>query len=128
MAFKAVFLDRDNTIIEDPGYINHPSQVKLLPSAADALRDMKSLGYKLIIVSNQSGVARGIVTEEVLNKIHERLLKLLRKHGVFIDGIYYCPYHAEGVIEKYRKASDERKPNPGMLLRAAEELDIEIIL
>lgn len=126
MAFKAVFLDRDNTIIEDPGYINHPSQVKLLPGAAGALSDMKAMGYKLIIVSNQSGVARGIVTEEVLNQIHERLLKLLRKQGVFIDGIYYCPYHAEGVIEKYRKESELRKPNPGMILLAAEEMDIDL--
>jgi len=126
MAFKAVFLDRDNTIIEDPGYINHPDQVHLLPGAAGALFDMKSMGYKLIIVSNQSGVARGIVTEEMLNKIHERLLKMLRKQGVFIDGIYYCPYLADGVIEKYRVDSDLRKPKPGMLLTAAEEMDIDL--
>lgn len=126
MAFKAIFLDRDNTIIDDPGYINHPNQVTLLPGAAGALSDMRSMGYKLIIISNQSGVARGIVTEDILSEIHEKLYQLLRKEGVFIDGIYYCPFHPEGVIEKYRKESHLRKPQPGMLLLAAEEMDINL--
>jgi len=126
MAFKAIFLDRDNTIIEDPGYINDPSQVVLLPGAASALSDMKNMGYKLIIVSNQSGVARGIVTEEKLSQIHQRLVELLRTQGVMVDGIYYCPFHPDGVIEKYRKESRLRKPAPGMLLLAAEEMDIDL--
>ena len=126
MAFKAIFLDRDNTIIEDPGYINDPSQVKLLPGAVSALTDMKKMGYKLVIVSNQSGVARGIVTEEKLSQIHHRLVELLRNQGVMIDGIYYCPFHPDGVIEKYRRESELRKPSPGMLMLAAEEMDIDL--
>jgi len=126
MAFKAIFLDRDNTIIDDPGYINNPNQVELLPGAGDALSDMRNMGYKLIIISNQSGVARGIVTEETLSEIHQRLLELLRKEGVVIDGIYYCPYHPDGVIEKYRKESSLRKPAPGMIFLAAEEMDIDL--
>ncbi|MBW8016663.1 MAG: HAD family hydrolase [Planctomycetes bacterium] len=126
MAFKAIFLDRDNTIIEDPGYINHPNQVKLLPGTTSALSDMRKMGYKLIIVSNQSGVARGIVTEEMLSEIHQRLIGLLRSEGVMIDGIYYCPFHPDGVIEKYRKESRLRKPSPGMLMLAAEEMDIDL--
>ncbi len=126
MAFKAIFLDRDNTIIDDPGYINHPNQVKLLPGAPSALSDMRNMGYKLIIVSNQSGVARGIVTEDTLADIHERLIQILRSEGVFIDAIYYCPFHPEGVIEKYRKESSLRKPEPGMLLLAAEEMEIDL--
>ena len=126
MAFKAVFLDRDNTIIEDPGYINHPNQVELLPGAANALSEMRKMGYKLIIVTNQSGIARGIVTEETLTQIHQRLLELLRNEGVFIDGIYYCPFHPEGVIEKYRKESSLRKPSPGMLFLAADEMEIDL--
>jgi D-glycero-D-manno-heptose 1,7-bisphosphate phosphatase len=126
MAFKAIFLDRDNTIIEDPGYINHPSQVQLLPGVGGALSDMRNMGYKLIIITNQSGVARGIVTEETLSQIHQRLVELLRKEGVLIDGIYYCPFHPDGVIEKYRKESNLRKPSPGMLQLAAEDLDIDL--
>lgn len=70
---KAIFLDRDDTLIEDPGYINHPDQVKLLDGVAEALRELKEMGYKLVVASNQSGVARGIVTEEALGEIHDRL-------------------------------------------------------
>lgn len=126
MGHKAVFLDRDNTLIEDPGYINHPNQVRLLPGAAAALAQLRKLGYLLVIVSNQSGIARGIVTEEVLEKIHQRITRLLTDEGAMLDAIYYCPYHPEGVIPKYRMESDLRKPAPGMLLKAAEELDIDL--
>jgi D,D-heptose 1,7-bisphosphate phosphatase len=126
MSNKAIFLDRDDTLIEDAGYINHPDQVKLLDSVADALRELKEMGYKLVVASNQSAVARGIVTEEVLDEIHDRLKQLLAEKGAFLDQIYYCPYHPDGIIPKYRKESDWRKPNPGMLLAAADETDIDL--
>jgi D-glycero-D-manno-heptose 1,7-bisphosphate phosphatase len=126
MSNKAIFLDRDDTLIEDPGYINNPEQVKLLDGAAEALVELKALGYKLIVVSNQSAVARGIVTEKVIGEIHERLKQLLAEKNAYLDGIYYCPYHPEGVVRKYRRESDWRKPNPGMLLAAAEEVDIDL--
>lgn len=126
MPNKAIFLDRDDTIIEDPGYINDPDQVKLLDGVPKALTDLRDMGYKLIIVSNQSAVARGIITEQVLAKIHERLKQLLAEKDACIDRIYYCPYHIEGTVEKYRKQSDLRKPNPGMLLTAAREMDIDL--
>jgi len=126
MSNKAVFLDRDDTLIQDPGYINHPDQVKLLDGAAEALIELKALGYKLVVVSNQSAVARGIVTEKVLAEIHDRLNQLLADKGAYLDRIYYCPYHPDGVVPKYRRESDFRKPNPGMLLRAADELDIDL--
>lgn len=126
MANKAVFMDRDDTLIEDPGYINHPNQVRLLPGAAGSLIQLKKMGYLLIIVSNQSGVARGIVSEEVLEQIHHRLQKLLADEGAYLDAIYYCPYHPDGVVGRYRMESDLRKPNPGMLLKAAEEHDIDL--
>ncbi|MHC4721226.1 MAG: D-glycero-alpha-D-manno-heptose-1,7-bisphosphate 7-phosphatase [Planctomycetota bacterium] len=126
MSNKAVFLDRDDTLIKDPGYINDPSQVILLSGASEALIELKEMGYKRVIVTNQSGVARAIVTEGVLRKIHKRLQKLLEHEGAGIEGIYYCPYHPEGVIEKYRRESDLRKPNPGMILAAAKDMDIDL--
>ncbi len=126
MSERAIFLDRDDTLIEDPGYISSPDQVKLLDGAAEALVKLKDLGYKLIVVSNQSAVARGIVSEKTLNKIHNRLKQLLAEKNAFLDRIYYCPYHPEGVVPKYRKESNNRKPNPGMLLEAAKDMDIDL--
>jgi D-glycero-D-manno-heptose 1,7-bisphosphate phosphatase len=126
MSDKAIFLDRDETLIEDPGYISNPDQVKLLDGVAEALVELKALGYKLIIVTNQSAVARGIVTEKTLTEIHDRLKQLLAEKGATLDAVYYCPYHPEGVVPKYRKESNCRKPGPGMLLRAADEMDIDL--
>jgi D-glycero-D-manno-heptose 1,7-bisphosphate phosphatase len=126
MANAAVFFDRDGTLIEDPGYLNHPDQVKLLGGAAEVLKELKLLDYRAVVVTNQSGVARGIVSEEMLGRIHERLGELLAQKGAALDGIYYCPYHPEGVIPKYRQDSDWRKPAPGMLLAAAEEMEIDL--
>ncbi len=126
MSDKAIFLDRDDTLIEDPGYINDPEQVKLLDGVPEALIQLNNLGYKLIIVTNQSAVAHGIVTEKVLGEIHDRLKELLADKNAFLDEIYYCPYHPEGVVAKYRKESNSRKPSPGMLLQAADEMDIDL--
>ena len=126
MSNKAIFLDRDDTLIEDPGYINNPDQVKLLPGVPRALAELKTMGYKLVLVTNQSAVARGIVTEKTLRNIHDRLEQLLAGNNACLDAIYYCPYHPDGVIPKYRKESDCRKPNPGMLLTAADEMDIDL--
>jgi len=126
MSDKAIFLDRDDTLIEDPGYINSPEQVKLLDGVAEALIELKALGYKLVVVTNQSSVARGIVSEKVLGEIHNRLEQLLEEKKAFLDRIYYCPYHPDGAVKKYRKESDFRKPNPGMLLKAAEEMGLDL--
>ena len=109
MSHKAIFLDCDGTLIEDHGYINHPDQVMLLAGVTDALVELRAMGYKLIVVSNQSGVARGIVTEKVLAQIHSRLKKLLAEKNTSLDRIYYCPYHPDGVVEKYRKESDDNQ-------------------
>ncbi|MBN2593958.1 MAG: HAD family hydrolase [Sedimentisphaerales bacterium] len=126
MSDKAIFLDRDDTLIEDPGYINDPEQVKLMDGVPEALIQLKNLGYKLVVVTNQSAVAHGIVTEKVLGDIHDRLKQLLVENNAFLDRIYYCPYHPEGVVPKYRKESNSRKPGPGMLLQAADEMDIDL--
>lgn len=126
MSDRAIFLDRDETLIKDPGYISSPDQVELLDGVPEAIIKLRELGYKLIVVSNQSAVARGIVTEKVLGKIHDRLKQLLAEKDAHLDRIYYCPYHPDGIVPKYRKESNNRKPNPGMLLTAAKDMDIDM--
>jgi D,D-heptose 1,7-bisphosphate phosphatase len=126
MANKAVFLDRDNTIIEDPGYLSDPEAVRLLPGSELALKSLAQAGYKLVVVTNQSGVARGLLTPDALDQIHAEMRRRLSEKGAHLDAIYYCPYHPEGTVEEYARESDLRKPRPGMLLRAAEDLDIDL--
>jgi len=126
MSQKAIFLDRDDTVIEDPGYIKDPEQVKLLPGAAEALIQLKRMGYLIIVVTNQSAIARGYITEKQLEKIHQRLRNLLTEQDAAIDGIYYCPYHPKGIVKDFSMESDLRKPNAGMLFKAADELNIDL--
>jgi len=126
MAGKAVFLDRDNTLIEDPGYLSDPKGVTLLPGVELALKSLTQCGYKLVVVTNQSGIARGLLTEQTLEKIHSELRRQLSDRGAHLDAIYYCPFHPEGTIEEFAKESELRKPQPGMLQLAAKELDIDL--
>lgn len=128
MSSVAVFWDRDNTLIEDPGYISSRDQVRLLPGAAEAVKRVSAAGFQNIIVTNQSGIARGLLDEPTLESIHQRLRDLLAAEGATIDAIYYCPYLPgdEAVVEAYRQDSDLRKPRPGMLLKAALERKIDL--
>ena len=126
MANKAVFVDRDNTLIEDPGYLSDPADLKFLPGVDLALRSLIHSDYKVIVVTNQSGVARGMLTEERLQEIHEELRRQLALKKLHLDGIYTCPYHPDGTVERYARESELRKPNPGMLLKAAEDLDVDL--
>ena len=126
MSDKCVFLDRDRTIMEDPGYLTDPEAVKLLPGGDLALRSLAEAGFKLVVVSNQSAVARGMITIDGLEKIHDELRRQLSERSVDLDGIYYCPFHPEGTVEEFARESVDRKPQPGMLLRAAKELDIDL--
>ena len=126
MADKAVFLDRDNTLIEDPGYLSDPDAVTLLPGVELALKGLAQAGFKLVVVTNQSGIARGLLTVEALQAIHEALRNQLAADGAHLDGVYYCPYHPEGTVDAYTRESDQRKPQPGMLRRAAEEMDLDL--
>ncbi|MGD2108418.1 MAG: HAD family hydrolase [Phycisphaerae bacterium] len=128
MTATAVFLDRDGTIIEDSGYVKDPNEVRLIPGAADAVRRFSEAGHLVVIVSNQSGVARGLFTEEDLSRVHDRFVALLEAEGAKLDGAYYCPYldGAEAEVEAYRRKSGLRKPQPGMLLQAADEMDIDL--
>jgi D-glycero-D-manno-heptose 1,7-bisphosphate phosphatase len=124
----AVFLDRDGTIIEDTGYIGDPDRVRLLPGAAAAIRRLARAGHLVVVVSNQSGVARGLFDEKALSRVHARVEALLRTQGASLDGAYYCPYldGADAVVTQYRRDSELRKPKPGMLLQAARELGIDL--
>ncbi len=128
MKLPAVFLDRDGTIIEDTGYIRDPAEVRLVPGAADAIRCFSEAGYRVVVISNQSGVARGLFDEAALAKVHVRVEELLQASGASLDGAYYCPFlnGPKAVVEEYRKDSELRKPGPQMLLQAARELDIDL--
>lgn len=128
MTTTAVFWDRDNTLIEDPGYLSDPDQVKLLPGAAQAIRRLADAGFENIIVTNQSAIARGLLDEPTLERIHARMRELLAAEGAEIDAIYYCPFLSgpEAVVEQYRLESDLRKPRPGMLAKASLERQIEL--
>jgi len=128
MSTRAVFLDRDGTIIEDTSYVDDPAKVRLLPGVAEAIRRLADANYLVVVVSNQSGVARGLFDEAMLSAVHQRVEELLADHGATLDGAYYCPYldGPEATVEAYRRDSDLRKPKPGMLLQAAEELGIDL--
>ena len=127
MPERAVFLDRDNTIIDNDGYLGDPSKVKLLTGAATALAALRSLGYRLIVVSNQSGVARGMFTEADVESVNQEMCRQLREQaGAHIDASYYCPYHPEAVIPEYRMDHDWRKPKPGMFKQAATDFGLDL--
>jgi D,D-heptose 1,7-bisphosphate phosphatase len=139
MPVKTLFLDRDGTIIKQfpstanrdekkRAYITELNQVELFEGSADAIARARRLGFKVIIITNQSAVARGWLTEEKLKKIDEHMCDLLKKenHQAIIDKSYYCPYYADGVIEKYKIASPDRKPGTGMILKAKEKYDVDL--
>ena len=123
---KAVFLDRDGTIIEDPGYLSRPEQVRFLPGAIEGLKKMQEAGYLLVIITNQSGIARGYFTEDDLKKVHDYLTEQLNGQGINLTGIYYCPHHPEKGYPPYVKKCRCRKPGSALLERAAEELKIDL--
>jgi histidinol-phosphate phosphatase family protein len=116
---RAVLLDRDGTLIADPGYLSDPEQVALLPHAAGALAELARRGYLLVLVSNQSGVGRGLITPRQAREVHDRFVAVLAEAGVELDASYYCP-HAPGV------GCACRKPQPGLLLEAAREHGIDL--
>ena len=122
----AVFIDRDGTINEDVGYLAHPDELEIYPWAAEAIRMINDLGMKIVVVTNQSGVARGLYTEEALGAIHERLGDELGRQGARLDAIYYCPHHPEIGEPPYRAQCECRKPAPGMLKQAASEHNIDL--
>ena len=126
MSRPAAFLDRDGVLIIDSGYPHRPDQLVLIPGAAEAVKRLNDAGYVTVIVTNQSGVARGLFSEETMHGFNALLVQRLAEAGARIDAVYAAPHHAEAVNERYRHPDHpDRKPNPGMLLRAVAEHDLD---
>ncbi len=128
MKRPAVFFDRDNTLIANDGYLGDASQVKLIAGAADAVARVRELGYATVIISNQSGVARGLFDEAAVQAVDARMAELLlaQNPAAIIDRHEFCPYHPQAVVEQYRQDSPLRKPRPGMLLAAADAMELDL--
>jgi D-glycero-D-manno-heptose 1,7-bisphosphate phosphatase len=122
----AVFLDRDGTLVHPCHYPSRPEGLVLYDGLGRGLRLIQSIGFKLVVITNQSGLAHGYFGTSDLARMHIHLVAELARLGVWIDGIYYCPHHPEGRVTEFAIRCDCRKPRPGMLLRAAAELDIDL--
>jgi D-glycero-D-manno-heptose 1,7-bisphosphate phosphatase len=125
-ARRAVFIDRDGTISEEVGYVNHVSRYKVFPFAAEAVRALHEADWLAILVTNQAGVARGYFAEELIGEVHKALAAELGRGGARLDAVYYCPHHPSVGEPPYRLDCDCRKPKPGLLKRAAGELGLDL--
>lgn len=123
---KAVFLDKDGTLIEDLPYNVDPAKIVLQRDTMEGLQQLKAAGYLLVVITNQPGVARGYYTEEQLEQVKIRLNALMQPAGIGLDGFFYCPHHPAGTVSAYAIACSCRKPLPGLFLEAAAELDIDL--
>ena len=123
---RAIFLDRDGTVCEELGYLNHVDRVRLIEGSAEAIRRANESGFQTVIVTNQAGVARGLLSEDLVGEAHDRLRELLAENGARLDGIYYCPHHPDVGGERHRKSCDCRKPSPGMLRQARDEMGVDL--
>jgi len=121
-----VFLDRDGTINEEVGYVNHVDRFRLLPGAVEAIKELNRAGLMCVVVSNQSGVARGYFPESLVWEVHRMMRSLIEAEGAYLDGVYYCPHHPAEGDPPYRKDCPCRKPKIGMLKMASEELGIDL--
>ena len=121
----AVFLDRDGTLIKDIGYLRDACDMALYPWTVDAVRALNQTGLPVVVITNQSGVARGLFTEAMLEDVHRHLSSVLEAGGARIDAYYYCPHHPEATVATYRKRCDCRKPGCGLIDRASADLDLD---
>lgn len=126
MMRRAVFMDRDGTISEEVGYVNHPGRYRVFPYSAAAVRLLNESGWLAILVTNQAGVARGYFTEELIGSVHTLLEAELEREGAKLDAIYYCAHHPSVGEPPYRLDCDCRKPKPGLIKRAAERFEIDL--
>jgi D-glycero-D-manno-heptose 1,7-bisphosphate phosphatase len=122
---RAVFLDRDGTIIEEVGYLDRPERVEFFPFTIDAIRVLNRAGLAVVLVSNQSGIARGFFTESVVDDVHRRMAEMLAKGGARIDAYYYCPHHPDGRVPGLAKVCECRKPARGLVDRAVAEFGVD---
>jgi D-glycero-D-manno-heptose 1,7-bisphosphate phosphatase len=122
----AVFLDRDGTLIRDAEYLSDPSQIRLFSNTPAALKLLEKAGYLLLVVSNQSGVARGYFPENMIAKVHGRLRGMLKAKGAKVDAFFYCPHYPKGTVRKYAKACSCRKPKTGMIRQALRKYPIDL--
>ena len=122
----AVFLDRDGTIVEEVEYLDSLEKLIIFPNTPEAIMMINESGMRAVVVTNQSGVARGYFSEDFVRTVHRHIEQMLREKGVFIDGFYYCPHHPTEGKGEYLASCECRKPEPGMLIRAAEEMNIDL--
>lgn len=122
---RCVFFDRDGTVIEDFGYVFEKSKLELIPEAINAIVEFKRMGFLVIIVTNQSGVARGLYSMRQMSDFNNYLLEVLELRGIEVDALYSCPHHVEGVISEYSIECDCRKPKPGLLVSAITNHEID---
>jgi D-glycero-D-manno-heptose 1,7-bisphosphate phosphatase len=122
---RAVFIDRDGTLIEERGYLDRLELLTVFPWTADALRLLRRAGYAIVVITNQSAIGRGIIDEAFLDEVHRELSARLAPGGGIIDRYYFCPHLADAPIERYRQACSCRKPGPGMIEQACRDLDLD---
>jgi len=122
----AVFIDRDGTLIEEAGYLNSLDRLLFFPYSVDAIRQLDRAGFAVVVVTNQAGIARGIVKESFVADAHRHISERMEAGGARIAAYYYCPHHIDGIVESLRIACECRKPHPGLIRRAAEDLDIDL--
>ena len=126
MTRPAVFLDRDGTLLEEAGYLDRLERLVFFPYTIDAVRLLNRAGFTVVVVTNQAGIARGIFKESFVAEAHRHVADRLAAGGARVDGFYYSPHHPEAVVEEFRRDCDCRKPKPGMLTRAAADLDLTL--
>lgn len=123
---KAVFVDKDGTLVEDVPYNVNPKKLRLTDGAIEGLRLLRQHGFLIIVVSNQAGIARGYFNEAALKRILTALQERLARHGLRVDGYFFCPHHPDGIVPEYSTACECRKPAPGMIMAAAEQYGIDL--
>jgi len=126
MRQKAAFLDRDGTIIQENGYISKINQVEFIPGSIEAIQRLKSLGYKIIIITNQSGVAQGFFSEKSLKRVNNYLHRKLKQSKAGWDGIYFCPHHPRVGLKRYLKDCECRKPKTGLIKQAVKKHKLQL--
>lgn len=125
-ARRGAFIDRDGVINEERGYVHRDEDFVLLPGVAKGLRQLQQAGFALVVVTNQAGIARGLYDEGRFHGISRHMRMLLEREAVRFDGVYFCPHHPEGVVQRYRRLCNCRKPRPGLLWQAAADLGLEL--